>query len=154
MCKNLFCFSETSHAEFYFQNKTSHFQVLSVIAVSQKYNYTPLSCLLPAHPLLHFQAMHSCVMTDLDFEEFCLQIYDKYTQCDVDTCLIREMLKGQISFVNIVPGPAKVPPIKMSSVFGPRGKQSAICNKILQNLWFFGPRNGMEILGQKVLTGL
>ena len=60
-------------------------------------------------------------------------------------CLIREMLKGQISFENIVPGPAKVPPIKMSSVFGPRGKQSAICNKILQNLWFFGPRNRMEI---------
>lgn len=50
--------------------KTSHFQVLSVIAVSQMCNYTPLSCLLPAHPLLHFQAVHSCVMTDLDFKDF------------------------------------------------------------------------------------
>lgn len=124
--RNLSYFSKTSHLEFYFQKRLHTFKCCQC-------NYTPLSCLLPAHPLLHFQAVHSCVMTDLDFKDFCLQIYNKYIQCDVDTCLIREMLKGQISFENIVPGPAKVPPIKMSSVFGPRGKQSAICKKILQN---------------------
>ena len=153
MCKNLFCFSETSHAEFYFQKRLHTFKCCESL-LSQLSAASPSFAPLPGHA----QSMHSCVMTDLDFKESFLQIYDKYTQCDVDTCLIREMLKGQLSFENIVPGPAKVPPIKMSSVFGPRGKQSAICKKILQNLWFFGPRNGMEnrmeILGQKVLTGL